>query len=360
MEEKRYQVFVSSTYDDLREERSIVMQTLLKLDCFPAGMELFPATDESQWSIIKKVIDESDYYIVIIGGRYGSIDTKSNAGYTEMEYDYAIKSKKPILAFTYFDIGSLPNAKCESTDAGKEKLQSFINKIEKNRHRKTWSNASELASEVMMAMVTIKKQYPAIGWMKANKITSEDAMQEILRLNKENTELTKKISDNNLELIEENKKYAQGKDVICFEVITDIEHSKEKGKKYEIVKQLSDFIELTWDELFLILSDNLIISGESGEDIEKLIELLNNYVMISFRKSNLKNTEINLGYRERIGSSFVTYDMFKILRQFKILDYIVFFEEIEDSGYYSKVIKKIKLTEYGEEYYYHLTAVLRQ
>lgn len=69
--EKRYQVFVSSTYEDLQEERREVMQALLELDCIPAGMELFPASSENQWSLIKRVIDDCDYYLLIIAGRYG-------------------------------------------------------------------------------------------------------------------------------------------------------------------------------------------------------------------------------------------------------------------------------------------------
>jgi hypothetical protein len=40
---KRYQVFVSSTFIDLQEERRQAIQTVMELDCFPAGMELFPA-----------------------------------------------------------------------------------------------------------------------------------------------------------------------------------------------------------------------------------------------------------------------------------------------------------------------------
>jgi hypothetical protein len=59
--DKRYQVFVSSTYVDLIPERNEVMQALLELKCMPAGMELFPAANETQWNWIKKVIDESDY-----------------------------------------------------------------------------------------------------------------------------------------------------------------------------------------------------------------------------------------------------------------------------------------------------------
>ena len=71
--DKRYQVFVSSTFADLQEERQEVMQALLELDCIPSGMELFPAANEDQWTLIKKVIDDCDYYMVILGGRYGSI-----------------------------------------------------------------------------------------------------------------------------------------------------------------------------------------------------------------------------------------------------------------------------------------------
>lgn len=45
---KRYQVFLSSTYVDLKEEREEILRILLKLNCFPAGMELFPAIDEER------------------------------------------------------------------------------------------------------------------------------------------------------------------------------------------------------------------------------------------------------------------------------------------------------------------------
>ena len=61
--DKRYQVFVSSTYSDLKDERSAIIQALMEIDCIPAGMELFPAADEEQFKFIKSVIDDCDYYI---------------------------------------------------------------------------------------------------------------------------------------------------------------------------------------------------------------------------------------------------------------------------------------------------------
>ena len=51
----RYQVFVSSTFRDLQSERREVMQALLEMNCFPAGMELFPATDDDAWTLIKSM-----------------------------------------------------------------------------------------------------------------------------------------------------------------------------------------------------------------------------------------------------------------------------------------------------------------
>lgn len=69
--DKKYQVFVSSTFSDLIEERQEVMQALLELDCIPVGMELFPAADDDQWTLIKGLIDDCDYYVLIQAGRYG-------------------------------------------------------------------------------------------------------------------------------------------------------------------------------------------------------------------------------------------------------------------------------------------------
>ena len=80
--EKRYQVFVSSTFADLKEERRRVMQALMEMDCIPAGMELFPAADEEQWVFIRRVIDDCDYYLLIVGGRYGSV-TPEGVSYAE-------------------------------------------------------------------------------------------------------------------------------------------------------------------------------------------------------------------------------------------------------------------------------------
>ena len=57
-------------------------RALPELDCIPTGMELFPATDEDSWTLIKNLISECDYYVLVVGGRYGSIGPGGKS-YTE-------------------------------------------------------------------------------------------------------------------------------------------------------------------------------------------------------------------------------------------------------------------------------------
>src|SRR5271157_912922 len=98
--DKRYQVFISSTYADLKEERRAVIQTVIESNCIPAGMELFPAADEQQLDFIKRVINDCDYYLLIIGGRYGSVD-ETGISYTEQEYDYAVSRGLWVIALLH-------------------------------------------------------------------------------------------------------------------------------------------------------------------------------------------------------------------------------------------------------------------
>ena len=70
---KKYQIFVSSTYKDLKQERQVAIDSIIKLRHIPAGMELFSATGENQFEMIKPIIYESDYYLLIVAGKYGTV-----------------------------------------------------------------------------------------------------------------------------------------------------------------------------------------------------------------------------------------------------------------------------------------------
>lgn len=192
--DKRYQVFVSSTYADLKNERSAVIQTIMEMDCIPAGMELFPATDEEQWEFIKKVINDCDYYIIIIGGRYGSIGPEG-LSYTEMEYDYALEAGLKVIAFVHEEPDSLPFEKMESDPEFKTKLIAFRNKVSTGRLVKMWSNPEHLPGMVALSLQRTIRIFPALGWVRANKTNNEEILKEINELRKENQIFRKQIDD---------------------------------------------------------------------------------------------------------------------------------------------------------------------
>ncbi len=185
---KRYQVFVSSTYADLREERSRVIQTLMEMDCIPSGMELFPAADEDQFEFIKKVIDDCDYYLLIIGGRYGST-TSEGISYTEKEYQYAISKGLKVIALLHQDPDSIPVGKTDKDAELAKRLAEFREKVQEGRLVKYWRTAEELPGIVSLSLSKTIKTYPAAGWVRGNVTASAEVLEEINELRKKNAEL---------------------------------------------------------------------------------------------------------------------------------------------------------------------------
>jgi hypothetical protein len=174
---RRYQVFVSSTYEDLIEERQHVIQALLETRCIPVGMELFPAASVEQWELIKHVIDECDYYFVIMAGRYGSVH-ESGIGYTEMEFDYAVSAGKPVIGFFHKNPSSLPGTKLEQSDKGRERLKAFTEKV-RRRLCHSWSSAADLGSAVKSAIVNEWVTNPQPGWIRANEVQNSPLVQRL-------------------------------------------------------------------------------------------------------------------------------------------------------------------------------------
>ncbi|HIS10603.1 MAG TPA: DUF4062 domain-containing protein, partial [Candidatus Avibacteroides excrementipullorum] len=141
---KKYQIFISSTYSDLKEERKVVTEAILELGHMPYGMEVFPAANASQWEWIKQAIDESDYYIVIIGGKYGSIKSDTGLSYTESEYNYAIQKGIPSIAFIIDESVDLPKSKTETDSEKEEKLNRFKKHISETRLCKFYKSPQDL------------------------------------------------------------------------------------------------------------------------------------------------------------------------------------------------------------------------
>ena len=261
---KRYQVFVSSTYEDLQEERKEVMQALLELDCIPAGMELFPASNDDQWTLIKRVIDDCDYYLLIIGGRYGSTN-EEGISYTQMEFEYALTTKKPIISFLPKDVDTIPSGKCDHDPQKLQKLEEFKN-LAKKKLIKYWTNPENLGSVVSRSMVRLIKDFPAEGWVKAKDAVDASSMLEITKLQKENALLRAQLEKIDTSAPAGADTLAQGEDTVSFTIGFQYDNGLDR-EHYSV--EVND----TWNNIFSYMAPYMV--DECSET--KLRSAMNSY-----------------------------------------------------------------------------------
>ncbi|KAB2329483.1 DUF4062 domain-containing protein [Bacillus mesophilum] len=190
--DKKYQVFISSTFADLQEARQKVMDTILQLHQIPAGMEMFPASDDDQMTHIKSEIDRSDYYILILGHRYGSMSSEG-ISFTEMEYNYAIEQGIPVLAFIIDKNVPVRPADLDATADAKKKLDKFRAKAQRNKLCKFWTSPDDLATKVSTSLSHSFTVNPRIGWIRGNQATSPQVAEELASLTRENRNLKEKL-----------------------------------------------------------------------------------------------------------------------------------------------------------------------
>lgn len=194
MENKKYQVFVSSTYVDLIDARKKIIETVLSLYHFPVGMEMFSADDSEQWDIIKETIDASDYYVIIIGHKYGSV-SKDGISYTEMEYNYAKSLNIPVLAFIRGrDVLTKPHER-ESDPQKEKQLNAFIEKAKANKMCDFWEAIDELATKVAIALPKVMRRNPRTGWVRGDQVASKEITAELAELSNENRKLREKVRE---------------------------------------------------------------------------------------------------------------------------------------------------------------------
>lgn len=201
MKDKKLQVFVSSTYTDLIEERQAAVEAILSSGNIPAGMELFSAGDESQMTVIERWIDESDVYLLILGGRYGSIDSKTGKSYTHLEYEYALRRNKPYFAVVISEKAldekvAKEGRKVLEQDNSKE-LKDFRAVVLKNLV-KIWNDKKDIELAIHKTLSDFSYSKELIGWVRGdNAVNTGILAEEIARLAKENSELRSRIEITN-------------------------------------------------------------------------------------------------------------------------------------------------------------------
>lgn len=182
MSDKKYTVFISSTFDDLGDQREGAMRTVLEYGHFPLGMELWGASSAQQWKIIQRQIDIADYYLVIVAHRYGSQAKDSEFSWTEREFDYALERGVPILGFI---IDPDAEWKPKLQDPDKAQLDAFKAKI-RERPVSFWKDTNDLRFKIGQSLSLEIQATPRIGWVRATEAASPEVANQLARLMHEN------------------------------------------------------------------------------------------------------------------------------------------------------------------------------
>lgn len=248
---RKLQVFVSSTYTDLREERQAAVEAILSSGHIPAGMELFTAGDESQMSVIRRWIDESDVFLLILGGRYGSLEPNTGKSYTHLEYEYAVTQGKPLFAVVIDD---------EALEKRVRKAGRKILEIENARQFKQfrevvlsrmvrfWIDHRDIKLAIHETMGEFARRTDLSGWIPGDQAISP---QELARLTNENAELRRQLADVPNSVVTYNGLRFDEIIRLLTDVVVDLIPFEESNKQWlrEIADELgpeANLLEILW------------------------------------------------------------------------------------------------------------------
>ena len=257
----KYQIFVSSTYDDLVSEREQVIKAILEMGHIPVGMEMFSAADEQQWEIIKKQIDQSDYYIVIVAHRYGSMD--GELSFTEKEYDYAVSRKIPVMGFILDSDVKWPEKWKENNNDIIKRLEKLISKVS-CRMVSSWKSSDDLYGKCCIALMKEFSSNPREGWVRASEANTSDMTTEITRLSRENGLLRKHIQ-------EKEAAKEEGQEVKVNEIIDALRYNKRRIFVFrKTAADWGDPIDTSLLQIFEVIAPDLLDEAPNKTLIEAL------------------------------------------------------------------------------------------
>ena len=132
---KRYQVFISATFPDMQGARQALMLPMLEHGLIPTGLDSAAADGNTLLPVIQKLIETSDYFILIVGGRYGT----------------------------------LPEAQREPTRDGQVRRDDFVRLLEEKVTCYRWSTEAGLNELAAKVIPHLMREHHAVGWVRADQ-----------------------------------------------------------------------------------------------------------------------------------------------------------------------------------------------
>ncbi|MFM5528315.1 DUF4062 domain-containing protein [Aeromonas veronii] len=155
--------FISSTFVDLKMDRAEVAKVLSNRGLNVNALDIKPASSQTSKQEILKGIAESDFVVLIIGDRYGSIlpsmTGSETLSITFWEYNNAIRMGKPVIAYFKSVIDTDPLCHDNKNDTDYVKKRKFFDRFKKAvtaRHNPAYyASSDELAEKLDKSLISI-------------------------------------------------------------------------------------------------------------------------------------------------------------------------------------------------------------
>lgn len=168
--------FLSSTVEDMKEERDAIAEVMTTLRQKISRCEYFCARSESPEQVCLTEAVQCDVFIGIYKTRYGFIpypDSSDKISVCEMEYRKALENNKPILIFY------------SSESSGREvRLEEFLGKIKnfsKGHYVRKFRNTDELKYLVLQSLIFHLKNIPNIT--STQRMALENLIPDLIKYN---------------------------------------------------------------------------------------------------------------------------------------------------------------------------------
>ncbi len=198
MRHRKLQIFLSSTYTDLMDLRLAAIEAILAAGHIPATMEQFTPGDETALEVIQRWIKDSDAFILLLGGRFGSIEPKSGKSYVQIEYELALQFGKPLFGM----IMSEEALQCRVEELG-------LDVADEREHQSQYRDFKQIVQQKLCSWFSDGKDIRAIifqklpewdqrddlaGWVRGNDAISPQVTEELARLSQENASLRESLA----------------------------------------------------------------------------------------------------------------------------------------------------------------------
>lgn len=199
MPRRKLQVFVSSTFTDLRDQRQAAVEAILQAGHIPAGMELFGADDKKQMEVIHGWIADSDVFLLLIAGRYGSVDADSGKSYTHLEYEHALSLGKPVLAMVMTDDAVEARGRSDLALIERENgglLRRFRTTVTEGRLVSFFRGDDELKLRIMVALSNADRRDDLVGWVRGtDAVNVAEVVNQLTAATKEASALRTRVAE---------------------------------------------------------------------------------------------------------------------------------------------------------------------